>query len=187
MFLLIAIAIKVDSKGPVFFKQARLGKDGEVFNIIKFRTMVVGAEKMGDGLIVACHTDSRITKVGGFLRQTSLDELPQFYNILKGEMSIVGPRPPVEYFPYPGYEGYPEWAKARFDMRPGITGIAQVVHRSDAHWDERIQLDVQYVETVTFILDIKLIISTAFRILKQEDIYSDIALYKNEPKKTEEG
>lgn len=186
VFLTAAIAIKIDSKGPIFFKQERLGKDGKVFNIIKFRTMVVGAEKMGAGLVISSVTDNRITKVGGFLRATSLDELPQFYNILKGDMSVVGPRPPVKYFPYLGLDEYPRWGKARFDMRPGITGIAQVVHRNDANWDERIRLDVEYIETVSFTLDIQLIVQTAFKILKQENVYSDVSLNKNEPDDSEE-
>src|SRR5699024_1556681 len=101
-FLLIAIVIKIDSSGPVIFNQQRLGENGIPFNIHKFRTMVVGAEKTGDGLKVKSNNDARITKVGNFLRKTSLDELPQLFNVIKGEMSLVGPRPPVVYHPYDG-------------------------------------------------------------------------------------
>src|SRR5699024_479670 len=124
LFVIISILIKLDSKGSILFKQKRLGKYGEPFYILKFRTMVENAEKIGDGLTVKTESDTRITKVGHFLRKTSLDELPQLFNVFIGNMSLVGPRPPVTYFPYDGYEHYPEWAKARFTMKPGITGLA---------------------------------------------------------------
>src|SRR5699024_1159327 len=126
IFLLISIVIKIDSKGPVIFNEQRLGKNGESFNIHKFRTVSVGAENTGDGLKVRSNEDTRITKAGNFLRKTSLDELPQLFNVLKGEMSLVGPRPPVIYHPYDGFQNYPEWAKKRFNMKPGVTGLAQV-------------------------------------------------------------
>src|SRR5690554_1181168 len=103
VLIIVALAIKIDSKGPVFFRQERLGKNGKVFKIIKFRTMVVNAEKIGDGLTVKEDSDTRITKVGKFLRKFSIDELPQLFNVFLGNMSIVGPRPPVTYFPYEGY------------------------------------------------------------------------------------
>lgn len=180
LYLILSIAIKVDSKGPVFFKQARLGRNGKEFKIYKFRTMVVGAEKMGTGLSIRSLSDSRITKVGAFLRKTSLDELPQFINILKGDMSIVGPRPPATYFPYKGYENYPQWAKKRFDTRPGVTGLAQVVYRNNAEWDERIKLDIKYNNSVSFIVDLKLIIDTAAKIIKRENVYGEILLDKKE-------
>ncbi len=173
VFVIIAIAIKVDSKGPVFFIHKRLGKDGRIFQIIKFRTMVVGAENMGTGLAIRSAADSRITKVGAFLRITSLDELPQFINILKGDMSFVGPRPPAVYFPYKSFENYPEWGKKRFDVRPGLTGLSQVVYRNNASWDDRIKLDVQYVEDIKFITDVVLVLKTALRVLKREGIYRE--------------
>src|SRR5690554_8174346 len=113
LFLFISILIKIDSKGPVFFKQERIGKNGKTFKILKFRTMVVNAENIGDGLTVKSESDSRITKVGRILRKTSLDELPQLLNVLVGEMSLVGPRPPVPHHPYE-YMKYPSWAKSRF-------------------------------------------------------------------------
>lgn len=169
IFLLITIAIKLDSKGPVFFVQERLGINGKVFKIIKFRTMIVGAEQTGSGL---CHEveDKRITKTGSFLRRTSLDEIPQLFNILFGDMSIIGPRPPVTYFPYNGFENYPEWAKKRFYIRPGLTGLAQVVYRTNAVWDDRMVLDVLYTDAISFMLDVKLFISTVFKVLKQENV-----------------
>src|SRR5690554_3546153 len=130
VFLIIAILIRLDSKGPVFFTQERLGKNGKVFNIIKFRTMIVNAENLGEGLRVSTEDDPRITKVGKVLRATSLDELPQLINVVKGDMSLVGPRPPATYHPYDGYVNYPDWAKKRFEMRPGITGLAQITVRN---------------------------------------------------------
>lgn len=180
VLLIIALAIKIDSKGPVFFKQDRLGKDGNVFKIIKFRTMIVGAEKMGTGLSIRSLSDKRITKIGAFLRKSSLDELPQFINILKGDMSIVGPRPPAVYFPYDGYESYPKWGRARFEVHPGVTGLAQVVYRNNAVWDDRIKLDIKYIEKMSFCFDFKLIVSTIFKLLKQENVYGEILLDKDE-------
>lgn len=123
LFLVIAIIIKIDSRGPTFFLQERLGKDGKVFKIIKFRTMIPNAEKIGDGLKVKTESDNRITRIGKILRKTSLDELPQLINVIKGEMSIVGPRPPVTYHPHK-YEEYREEQKIRFKVRPGITGFS---------------------------------------------------------------
>ena len=116
VMIVIAITIKIDSKGPIFFLQERLGKNGKVFKIIKFRTMIVNAEKIGDGLKVKSENDNRITKVGKFLRKTSLDELPQLINVVKGEMSLIGPRPPVTYHPHK-YCDYSERQKRRFYLR----------------------------------------------------------------------
>lgn len=171
-FIIIAILIKVTSKGPVFFVQERLGKDGKVFKIIKFRTMVVNAEYLGDGLRVKEGSDPRITKVGRMLRKTSLDELPQLFNVLNGSMGWVGPRPPVTYYPYAGYLAYPEWAKKRFKVRPGITGLAQVRVRNSASWDERIRIDNEYVDKFNIILDLKILFMTVGRVLKSDDIYA---------------
>jgi len=171
LFILVAICIKVTSEGPVFFKQKRLGKDGKVFDIIKFRTMIVNAEKIGDGLTVKSEDDPRITKVGKLLRKTSLDELPQLINVLKGDMSLVGPRPPVTYFPYDGYENYPEWAKRRFDMRPGMTGLAQITVRNSVVWDKRIVIDNIYIDEFNILLDTKILLLTVARIIKPQSIY----------------
>lgn len=171
VFLVIAILIRLDSKGPVFFTQERLGKNGKVFNIIKFRTMIVNAENLGEGLRVSTEDDPRITKVGKVLRATSLDELPQLINVVKGDMSLVGPRPPATYHPYDGYANYPEWAKKRFEMRPGITGLAQVNVRNSVSWNERIEVDNQYVDAFGIWLDAKIILRTFYRIVKPENVY----------------
>ena len=171
-FLIIAIKIKRDSPGPVFFKQERLGKDGVPFYIIKFRTMVVNAEHIGTGLKVKDDTDDRITRTGHFLRKTSLDELPQLINVWKGDMSLVGPRPPVTYHPYDGFENYPDEMKKRFDMRPGMTGLAQVEVRNSVSWDERIVYDVRYVEQFSIVLDIQLLLKTVKKVLKSDSIYA---------------
>ena len=170
LMIIIAILIKIDSKGPVFFLQERLGKDGKVFKIIKFRTMVVNAENIGDGLKVKSENDNRITKVGKILRKTSLDELPQFVNVFKGDMSIIGPRPPVTYHPHK-YEEYTEEQKNRFNLRPGITGLAQVKVRNSVSWDERIKIDLLYVEKVTFFSDIKIVILTFISVFNKKGIY----------------
>lgn len=171
LLIIISLIIKMESKGPIFFKQKRLGLNGQTFSIYKFRTMVVGAEKIGDGLKVKSKGDSRITKVGQFLRKTSLDELPQFFNVIKGDMSLVGPRPPVTYHPYDGYNNYPKWAKKRFCMRPGVTGLAQITVRNSVPWDERIKYDNQYIEGFTLLLDLKILLKTVFKIFKPDSIY----------------
>lgn len=173
ILLIIAIAIKMTSEGPMFFKQKRLGENGEVFEIIKFRTMIVNAEKIGDGLTVKDESDNRITKVGKILRATSLDELPQLFNVVAGQMSLVGPRPPVTYYPYDGFENYPEWAKKRFSMRPGVTGLTQVTVRNSVSWDERIVVDNRYIDSFNVWLDIKILFKTLTKIFKTENIYMD--------------
>lgn len=160
LFLTICIAITINDHGSPFFRQKRIGKNGRTFEIIKFRTMVIDAEKLGDGLVVKSENDPRITKVGKFLRKTSLDELPQLLNVLLGEMSLIGPRPPVTYHPYDGYTNYPEQAKLRFKVRPGITGLAQVEKRNSATWDERIEIDIEYVKKFSLLLDIKILFKT---------------------------
>lgn len=171
LFLAVAILIKQTSEGPVFFRQKRLGKNGRVFTIIKFRTMMVNAEQMGDGLRIKNENDFRISSVGRVLRRTSLDEIPQLFNVLKGEMSLVGPRPPVTYFPYKGYESYPDWAKKRFLMKPGMTGLSQVRVRNSVSWDEKIRIDIEYIEKFTIWLDIKIIFLTILKMFKPQNIY----------------
>ncbi len=178
VFVIISILIKLTSKGPIFFTQERLGKNGKIFKIIKFRTMVVNAEKMGDRIAVKNEDDPRITKVGKFLRATSLDELPQLLNVLKGDMSLVGPRPPVPYHPYK-YEDYNNFQKRRFEMRPGMTGLAQVSVRNSVPWDERIKLDVEYVEKFSILLDIKILFKTLQKIFYGENIYLNVQEGKN--------
>lgn len=169
VFVVIAIFIKIDSKGRVFFKQERLGKDGEVFKIYKFRTMVENAENIGTGLSTF-EGDPRVTKVGNLLRKTSLDELPQLINIIKGDMSLIGPRPPVPYSPKK-YDEYSEIQRKRFTVRPGITGLAQVNGRNSLTWEERIDFDVKYVKQLRFGLDLKILFLTIIRVFKRSDIH----------------
>lgn len=171
ILIIIAFIIKLTSRGPVFFKQERLGKDGKVFKIFKFRTMVVNAEKIGDGLRVKSENDNRITRIGKLLRATSLDELPQLFNVLIGEMSMVGPRPPVPYHPYK-YEEYDDFQIRRFEMKPGMTGLTQVTVRNSVPWDERIPIDVEYVDKFNVWLDIKILFKTLQKIFKRESIYT---------------
>lgn len=173
VLLIIALLIKVTSQGPVFFSQERLGKDGVTFRIIKFRTMVVNAEKIGDGLFVYGNNDKRITKIGKILRKTSLDELPQLFNVFIGSMSIIGPRPPVTYFPYKGFENYPAWAKKRFQVRPGITGLAQIKTRTTAPWDKRIEIDNEYVDLISIWQDVKIFFGTFAAVLFRKNVYPE--------------
>ena len=184
ILLVLIIVIKIDSKGPAFFKQERLGKNGKVFKIIKYRTMIVNAEHIGDGLKVRTENDNRITKVGKLLRKTSLDELPQLINILKGDMALIGPRPPVTYHPHK-FEDYPEHQKLRFNVRPGITGLAQSRVRNNATWDERIEIDIEYINNITFLVDIKIFFDTIKSIFKKENIYQVQNVKNNEVKETE--
>ncbi|GGA20513.1 sugar transferase [Psychrobacillus lasiicapitis] len=171
ILILIAMSIKLTSKGPVFFKQERLGKNGMVFKIFKFRTMVVNAENLGSGLFVKTEKDNRITKVGKLLRATSLDELPQLLNVLIGEMSLVGPRPPVPHHPYK-HEDYNDFQRKRFEMKPGMTGLTQVTVRNSVSWDERIPIDVEYIERFNIWLDVKILFMTILKIFKRESIYT---------------
>lgn len=171
LLIIIGILIKITAPGPVFFTQERLGYKGKVFKIIKFRTMIVNAEHIGNGLKVKDDSDNRITPIGRFLRKTSMDELPQLINVVKGDMSLVGPRPPVTYYPYSGYEGYSETAKHRFDMRPGMTGLAQVKVRNSATWDERIVYDLDYVKHFNVMMDIRILFGTVATVLSNKNIY----------------
>lgn len=184
IMLILAIIIKIDSKGPIFFLQERLGRNGKVFKIIKFRTMIVNAEHIGDGLSVKTENDNRITKIGKILRKTSLDELPQLINVVKGDMALIGPRPPVTYHPHK-FEDYPEHQKPRFNVRPGITGLAQARVRNNATWDERIEIDLEYINKITFLGDIKIIFDTIKCIFKKENIYQVQNVANNEVKETE--
>jgi len=163
--LIIAIIVKCTSEGPIFFLQERLGKKGKVFKIIKFRTMVVNAEIIGSGVKVSGKNDARITKIGRLLRATSMDELPQLINVIKGDMALVGPRPPVTYHPYKGYDNYPDWAKPRFEMRPGMTGLVQISTRSKASWDDRMRIDLEYIDKFSVLFDIKILFGTIKTVL----------------------
>lgn len=167
ILLAVAAAIKLDSKGPVIFKQERLGKDGKVFEIYKFRSMCVGAEQMGTGQY-SFKGDSRITRVGKIIRATSLDELPQFINIIKGDMSFIGPRPTLTYHPWP-LEEYSDFQRRRFEVRPGITGLAQVHGRKAIDWNERIKYDVEYVDNLSLGLDCKILFRTVWNVITMKD------------------
>lgn len=167
LLLAVSILIKIDSRGPVIFRQKRIGRNGKVFDIYKFRSMCVGAEKTGSG-VYSGKGDARVTRIGKILRATSIDELPQLLNILKGEMSFVGPRPPLTYHPWK-YEEYTDFQKRMFEVRPGITGWAQVNGRKDVEWHKRIELNVWYVDHMSLLLDIKIMFMTAFKVLTNAD------------------
>ena len=139
VWIIVAIAIKLDSKGPVFFRQGRRTKDGRIFQMLKFRSMVVDAEKQGTGLF-SYDNDPRVTKVGAFLRKTSIDEFPQFFNVLKGDISVVGPRPCVTY-ELGDFDTLNKKYKKRFQVKGGITGLAQCKGRNENSWDEKVTLD----------------------------------------------
>ena len=165
--IIMSIAIKLDSKGPVLFKQERIGQGGKVFNILKFRSMCVGAEHTGSGVYSNDH-DARVTRVGKFIRKTSIDEIPQCINILKGDMSFIGPRPPLTYHPWK-LEEYTEEQKRMFEVRPGITGWAQVNGRKAVEWNKRIELNVWYVDHISFFLDLKIFFLTIFKVFTNAD------------------
>lgn len=177
ILLIVSIAIKIDSKGPIIFKQERIGRNGKVFKIYKFRSMVVGAEKMGTG-VYSKKGDARVTKVGNFIRQTSIDELPQLVNILKGEMSFIGPRPVLTYHPWK-YEEYTQEQLKRFLVRPGISGLAQINGRKQVEWEKRIQYDIEYVENLSLKLDIKIFFITIYKILFMKDNVNTIETTNN--------
>lgn len=167
LFLITVVAVRLDSRGPVIFRQKRLGLDARAFDIYKFRTMCVGAEHMGSGVYSGAD-DARVTKVGRILRALSIDELPQLVNILRGEMSFIGPRPPLTYHPWP-LETYTKEQLHMFAVRPGMTGWAQVHGRKDVEWHKRIQLNCWYVDHVSFWLDIRIFFLTVFQVLKNEN------------------
>ena len=155
LLLAIAAAIRATSPGPVFYRQVRVGRDGRHFRIFKFRSMVVGAEQMGHGLAVA-HDDDRTTRVGRVLRRLSLDELPQLFNVVRGEMSLVGPRPTVPS----QVEQYTPFERRRLEALPGITGWAAVNGRNLLSWKQRIELDVWYVDHWSLGLDLRILLRT---------------------------
>lgn len=169
VFIIVPILIKIDSPGPVFFKQARIGKDGKVFYIYKFRSMVVNAENMENGLFNT-KDDPRITRLGNFLRNSSLDEVPQFINIMKGDMSFVGPRPPVTY-ELGSYDSWNEELKKSFSVKPGVTGLAQVSGRNELNWDQKTVFNLRYIENQKkygLLYDIKIILLTIYKVIKNE-------------------
>ena len=167
IMLLTAILIKIDSPGKVLFMQEHIGKDGKVFKIAKFRSMCTGAEHTGSG-VYSGKDDARVTRVGKFIRAISIDELPQLYNILKGDMSLIGPRPPLTYHPWT-IDKYTEEQLHMFDVRPGITGWAQIHGRKSVEWNKRIELNVWYVRHISFWLDFKIFFMTFLKVLRNDD------------------
>jgi len=155
-----ALAVKLEGRGPVFYKQTRVGKDGADFELLKLRTMVVGAEKQGAGFAVD-KGDARITKVGAVLRRVSIDELPQLWNVVRGEMSVIGPRPTLRY----QVDAYDEEQLHRLDVKPGITGWAQIHGRASLPWAERIELDLWYVRHHDWKTDLLILLRTPVALL----------------------
>jgi len=156
-----ALAIKLEDGGPVLYRQRRVGKDGVEFELLKLRTMIVGAEAQGTGWAVD-KGDPRITRAGRILRRLSLDELPQLWNIVRGDMSLIGPRPTLKY----QVEQYEPWKRRRLDVKPGLTGLAQVEGRASLSWDDRIRLDVWYVENRSPWLDLKILARTPLALFR---------------------
>ncbi len=172
LFIGLSIAVKCDSEGPVFFGQERRTKNGKIFRMLKFRSMVVNAEKLGAGLF-NYENDPRVTKVGRFLRNTSLDELPQLINVLKGEISLVGPRPCVKY-ELGDFETLNRRYRKRFEVKGGITGLAQVKGRNENSWDEKVSFDNEYIDRFKksgIFLDIYIMFLTFAKVYKKADIY----------------
>ena len=171
LFLVVTIAIRLDSKGSAFFLQERLGLHGQVFKVYKFRSMSQGVNKMSDGKLY--ENDPRITRIGVFIRKTSIDELPQLINILRGEMSFIGPRPPVTYFPKKISE-YTDFEKKRFDVKPGISGLAQIRCREIHDWNINIPIDVEYVENISLKNDFSLFVKSLLVFFKTDNVYRKI-------------
>lgn len=163
-----AVAIKLDTRGPVFYRQGRVGLGGRPFRIWKLRTMTVGAEHSGAGLYIE-PGDARITRAGRVLRRFSLDELPNLFNVLSGEMSVVGPRPTVQE----QVDRYTEHQRRRLEVKPGITGWAQVKGRTSLSWPERIELDVWYVDNRSLALDLRILARTARLLMTGQGLYSE--------------
>lgn len=166
LFMIIAILIKSTSKGPVFYKQKRYGKDLEIIYPLKFRSMVVGAENIGAGYYFEGEDDPRITAIGKFIRKTSIDELPQLWNILKGDMSLIGPRPTIDQI----HSKFNNEQLGRYRMRPGITGWAQVNGRNNISWSKRAYFDNWYIDHYSILLDIKIFFMTILVVLKKSNI-----------------
>lgn len=174
VWIVVPLAIKGDSKGPVFFKQRRLTKNGRVFMMYKFRSMVPDAEHKGTGLF-NYENDPRVTRVGRFLRDTSLDELPQLFNVLKGDISLVGPRPPVEY-ELGDYGTLNRKYKKRFRVSGGITGLAQVRGRNENSWEEKVSLDNRYIDEFRekgVKVDAEILLETLMSVFRKSNIYEE--------------
>lgn len=167
LMLIVILLIKIDSPGPAVFKQERLGLNGKTFTMYKFRSMKQNTEHTGSG-VYSGKGDARVTKLGRILRASSIDELPQLVNVIKGDMSFIGPRPPLTYHPWK-LEEYTESQKRMFEVRPGITGWAQVHGRRCVEWNERIKMNVWYVDHVTFWLDVKILFMTVGKVFTSAD------------------
>ena len=165
--LIVALLVRLDSPGPALFRQKRLGLNGREYEMYKFRSMCVNAEHTGSG-VYSGKGDSRVTRMGRILRATSIDELPQLVNILKGDMSFIGPRPPLTYHPWP-LEEYTPQQRRMFEVRPGITGWAQSNGRKAVEWNRRIEMNVWYVDHVSFGLDMKILLATVGKVLSNAD------------------
>lgn len=169
LILLIMLFVYAFSGRPVFFLQERLGINGKIFNIIKFRTMISGAQEKGKGIFID-KADNRITGIGKILRRLSLDELPQLFNVMKGDMSVIGPRPPLTVYPYK-YDEYPVQFAERFSVEPGLTGYAQISGRNELTWDERFVYDIIYVEQQSFWFDIVILLRSIAVTVSGNNIY----------------
>lgn len=182
LLLLTALAVAIDSRGGVMFRQERIGLLGKRFRILKFRTMVPGAQNLGTGMLVQ-ENDPRVTRIGAILRATSLDELPQLWNILCGEMSFVGPRPTLDY----QVKQYDAQQRERLRLRPGVTGLAQVSGRKSIPWDDRIRLDLEYLGRVSPLLDLKILLRTIGVVLGAKDPPAEAEYWQrtNVPKQDE--
>lgn len=169
VLLFMAILVKIGSEGHVFFVQERVGRGEKLFNVYKFRTMLPNAEKTGAGYNIE-KNDARITKIGKILRRWCMDELPQLFNVLKGDMSLVGPRPTLKY----QVDEYTPYQKRRLEVKPGMTGWAQVNGRNLLSWDDRIKLDVYYIDHYSLLFDIKIMLKTFKLLLSSRGVYEDI-------------
>ena len=169
LWIIIAIAIKKDSKGPIFFKQGRRTTNGKVFHMYKFRSMIVDAEKMGAGLF-NYKDDPRVTKIGKLMRKISVDELPQVFNILKGDMSWIGPRPVTTDRPLSEYD---QKRKDRLKVKPGITGYTQAYYRNNISQEDKLALDAKYAQKVTFLGDLKIFFKTIETVVCRKNVYTN--------------
>ena len=176
LMIIIAVLIKAEDHGPIFYKQVRVGKNGKTFKMYKFRSMFINADKMldklkeqndVDGPMFKMKDDPRVTKIGHFIRKHSLDELPQFFNVLKGDMSLVGPRPPLPS----EVEEYSEYDKQRLFVIPGCTGLWQATERNEVGFNEMVQLDIQYIQRASFTFDLWIIWKTVCIVIKPNGSY----------------